>query len=111
MGSKRRDRAEFDRVKVEHPDRFDEGDVNGLGYVLLRRGAVEEAITVFERNTVDYPESSNVWDSLGEALRAAGRLEASIAMYGKAVEMDPTNENARRFIAEMEAELEGRGDR
>ncbi len=75
--------AEFERAKVEHADRLDEGDVNGLGYVLLRRGAVEEAIVVFERNTVDYPESSNVWDSLGEALRAAGRLEESIAMYGK----------------------------
>ena len=98
--------AEFDRVKVEHADRLDEGDVNGLGYVLLRRGAVEEAIVVFERNTVDYPESSNVWDSLGEALRAAGRLEESIAMYDRAARMDPANENARRFIEEMEEELE-----
>ena len=97
--------AEFDRVKVEQPDRLDEGDVNGLGYVLLRRDAIEEAILVFERNTVDYPESSNVWDSLGEALRAAGRLEESIVTYGRAARMDPSNENARRFILEMEAEL------
>jgi len=103
--------AEFDRVKVEHADRLDEGDVNGLGYVLLRRGAVEEAIVVFERNTVDYPESSNVWDSLGEALRAEGRLEQSIAMYDRAARMDPSNENARRFIEEMKAELaEGAGE-
>lgn len=100
--------AEFERVKVDYPDRLDEGDVNGLGYVLLRRGAIEEALLVFERNTLDYPESSNVWDSLGEALRAAGRLEESIAMYGKAAEMDPSNENARRFILEMREELQAR---
>ena len=50
-----------------------------------------------------------MWDSLGEGLRAAGRLEESIAMYGKAAEMDPSNENARRFIAEMEDELRERG--
>jgi tetratricopeptide (TPR) repeat protein len=101
--------AEFERARVEHPDRLDEGDVNGLGYVLLRRGAVEEAILVFERNTIDYPESSNVWDSLGEALREAGRLEESIAMYRKSIELDPGNDNAVRFVAEMEEELAATG--
>jgi tetratricopeptide (TPR) repeat protein len=81
--------------------------VNGLGYVLLRRDAVDEAIRVFERSTIDYPESSNVWDSFGEALRAGGRLEESIVMYGKSIELDPANDDARRFIAEMEEELAG----
>ncbi|MGB5528102.1 MAG: serine hydrolase [Gemmatimonadota bacterium] len=100
--------AEFERVKVEYPDVLEEDDVNSLGYLLLRRERLDEAIWVFERNTVDYPESSNVWDSLGEGLRAAGRLEESISMYGRAVEMDPSNENARRFILEMGEELEAR---
>ena len=100
--------AEFERVKVEYPDVLEEDDVNSLGYLLLRRESLDEAIWVFERNTVDYPESSNVWDSLGEGLRAAGRLEESISMYGKAAEMDPSNENARRFIGEMREELEAR---
>ena len=81
--------------------------MNGLGYVLLRRDAIDQSIQVFERNTIDYPESSNVWDSLGEALRAGGRLEESIAMYGKSIELDPANDNARRFITEMEEELAG----
>jgi len=98
--------AEFERVKVEHPDVLEEDDVNSLGYVLLRRGGLDEAIWVFERNTVDYPESSNVWDSLGEALREAGRLEESIAMYTRSIELDPANENARRFIAEMREEIQ-----
>ena len=97
--------AEFERVKVENPDVLEEDDVNSLGYLLLRRGSLDEAIWVFERNTVDFPASSNVWDSLGEALRAAGRLEESISMYRKAAEMDPSNENALRFITEMEGEL------
>ena len=100
--------AEFERVKVEHPDVLEESDVNNLGYLLLRREAVDAAIWVFERNTVDYPESSNVWDSLGEGLRAAGRLEESIAMYGRAVELDASNENARRFIVEMGEEINAR---
>jgi CubicO group peptidase (beta-lactamase class C family) len=95
----------FDQVVAEYPDLLDEGAVNGLGYVLLRRDAVDQAVWVFERNTLDYPESSNVWDSYGEGLRAAGRLEESIEMYEKAAEMDPSNQNARQFIEEMEAEL------
>lgn len=99
--------AAFEQVKTEYPDLLDEGAVNGLGYVLLRRDATDEAIWVFERNTIDYPESSNVWDSFGEALRAAGRLEESIAMYGKSIELDPANDNARRSVAEMEEELAG----
>lgn len=95
----------FERVKRDHPERLDEGAVNALGYVLLRRDAVDEAIRVFERNTIDYPESSNVWDSLGEGLMEAGRLEEAIANYRRSLELDPGNDNARRYIAEMEEEL------
>jgi CubicO group peptidase (beta-lactamase class C family) len=97
--------SRFASVSEEYPEMFDEGDVNGLGYLLLRRGAVEEAIAVFERNTIDYPESSNVWDSLGEALREAGRLEESIRNYEKSIALDPSNQNAKRFVREMREEL------
>lgn len=92
-------------VSEEYPDMFDEGDINSLGYTLLSRDAVDEAIAVFERNTIDYPESSNVWDSLGEALREAGRLEESIENYEKSIALDPSNENAKRFVREMREEL------
>ena len=63
---------------------------------------------MFERNTIDYPESSNVWDSLGEALREAGRLEESIENYEKSIALDPSNENAKRFVREMREELGSR---
>ncbi|MBT8478672.1 MAG: beta-lactamase family protein, partial [Gemmatimonadetes bacterium] len=43
--------AEFERVKVEHPEVLYEPDVNSLGYLLLGREAVDAAIWVFERNT------------------------------------------------------------
>jgi len=99
--------AEFERVRAEFPGLLDEGQVNAMGYVLMRRDAVEAAVRVFERNTLDFPASSNVWDSYGEGLRAAGRLEESIAMYRKAVELDPSNQAAKRFVAEMERELAG----
>jgi CubicO group peptidase (beta-lactamase class C family) len=100
--------TKLDEVSADYPDMFGEGDMNSLGYTLLRRDAVDAAIAVFERNTIDYPESSNVWDSLGEGLRAAGRLEESIENYEKSIALDPGNENAKRFVREMREELESR---
>ena len=48
-------------------DSISEGDMNQLGYVLLRLKKPDDAIEVFTQNTEDHPESWNVWDSLAEA--------------------------------------------
>jgi tetratricopeptide (TPR) repeat protein len=66
-----------------------EGDVNALGYRLLGAGAVDRAIAVLAVNTRVYPRSANTFDSLGEALLAAGRREVAIAAYRHALEIDP----------------------
>jgi len=47
--------------------------LNALGYESLRNGKTEDAIRLFERNVLEYPESSNVYDSLGEAYARRGR--------------------------------------
>jgi cytochrome c-type biogenesis protein CcmH/NrfG len=49
-----------------------------------------------------FPKSSNAYDSLGEALMRAGRIDASILNYRKSVELDPGNDNARKLIEKME---------
>jgi cytochrome c-type biogenesis protein CcmH/NrfG len=36
-----------------------------------------------------YPRSANTYDSLGEALLAAGRREEAIAAYRQAIAIDP----------------------
>ncbi|MGV8040106.1 MAG: alpha/beta hydrolase-fold protein [Thermoanaerobaculaceae bacterium] len=63
-----------------------EGTVNQLGYQVLGRGKVEDAITVFRYNVELYPASANVHDSLGEALERAGRKEEALASYSRAVQ-------------------------
>lgn len=60
--------------------------VNGLGYAALGRKDVDGALAYFELNLRHYPDSANVYDSLGEALEAAGRLDEARANYEKAVE-------------------------
>ena len=62
------------------------------------------AIAVFSFNANQFPKSPNVYDSLGEALMKAGRIDESILNYRKAVELDPGNENAKTLIEKMEKE-------
>lgn len=83
---------------------LEEQPINMLGYEHLQKGSVDASIAIFRFNTGAYPESSNVWDSLGEAYRAKGDLGAAIRNYEKSLELDPRNTNAARMIAEMKQE-------
>lgn len=65
--------------------RFAEDDLNALGYRLVERGSVPEAVAVFEMNTEAYPDAPNVHDSLGEGLAAAGRGDEARAAFARAV--------------------------
>ncbi|HEX7177101.1 MAG TPA: serine hydrolase [Pyrinomonadaceae bacterium] len=70
---------------------LDERAMNRLGYDLLNMKKVAEAIEVFKQNVEDYPQSSNVYDSLGEAYMKAGDKEQAIKNYQRSVELDPNN--------------------
>jgi len=76
-----------------------ESELNACGYVLLMRGEVKEAITVFRINVNLFPQSSNCFDSLGEAYLVAGLKDDSIACYERAVELDPKNDNSIKQLA------------
>jgi tetratricopeptide (TPR) repeat protein len=77
--------------------------VNALGYSYLQDGKTGLAIAVFSFNVKQFPRSPNVYDSLGEALMKAGRIEESIRNYRKSIELDPTNENAKEMIKKTSA--------
>jgi hypothetical protein len=81
-----------------------EASINALGYTYLNSEKTELAIVVFEFNVKQYPQSSNAYDSLGEGLMKAGRLDESIRNYRKSVELNPGNENAKTLINKMEKE-------
>jgi Tetratricopeptide repeat len=67
-----------------------EAVMNQFGYTLLGRQRVADAIEVFKLNVEAYPNSANVYDSLGDAYQAAGRKEDAIKAYEKALSIDPT---------------------
>ncbi|HEY6140427.1 MAG TPA: hypothetical protein VI670_21945 [Thermoanaerobaculia bacterium] len=61
-----------------------ESPLNALGYRLLQGGRVADAVEVFRVNVALYPDSANVYDSLGEAYLAAGNKTLSEEAYRKA---------------------------
>src|SRR5579863_171727 len=71
-----------------------EQNLNTLGYQLLFSGMDSDAVRVFRKNVEDYPQSSNVYDSLGEAYMKIGEKDLAIQNYEKSLQMDPKNTNA-----------------
>jgi len=64
---------------------LDEARFNNLGYEQLIAGDIDRAIDIFRFVTVVRPDSSNAFDSLGEALAAANRRDQAIAAYEAAL--------------------------
>ena len=83
-----------------------EADINTLGYNYLQANQLKEAIATFQKNVKDYPNSWNVYDSLGEALEKSGDVKGSIANYEKALKMVGDDVNRKRItetIAKLKA--------
>lgn len=81
-----------------------ENQLNALGYQLLGMKKVREAIEIFNLNVESYPQSANVYDSLGEAYMMNGDKELAIRSYQKAVEMNPQNTNAVEMLKKLRAQ-------
>lgn len=90
----------FDQGRSGDPSSYyiDETKMNQLGYQLLNRGKTAEAIEVFKLNVREFPKSSNVYDSLGEAYVKADNRELAVQNYKRAFELDPTNRAAMDVV-------------
>jgi tetratricopeptide (TPR) repeat protein len=64
-----------------------EAEMNTYGYLLMGQGKLDSAITIFRKNTKDYPKSWNTYDSLGEAYAKRGDRKQAAASYSKALAM------------------------
>ncbi len=80
---------------------FEEDSLNQLGYSCMRLKKMPEAIAVFKLNVELYPESWNVYDSLGEAYMENGQRELAIQTYNKSIELNPDNQNGREMVEKL----------
>jgi tetratricopeptide (TPR) repeat protein len=71
-----------------------EGDLNMEGYMLMKEKNIDQALSVFELNTILYPGSANTYDSYGEALVKAGDKEKAVNMFEQAFIIAKRNNNA-----------------
>lgn len=81
---------------------FSEPKLNLLGYYLLNKNRITDAIAIFKMNVEAFPEAWNVYDSLGEAYALANETELAIQNYRKSLEINPQNTNAVQALQKLE---------
>jgi len=72
--------------------------LNGTGYELLSQHKMDQAIQMFRVNTILYPKSENVYDSLGEAYLKSGQKAKAKENYQKVLEINPKNEKVVKIL-------------
>lgn len=92
---------------------FREAELNILGYQLLQTGEISDAVKIFKLNVEQYPESPNVYHSLGEANESNNELEQAAENYKKAynlgvqqssIYVDYFKENLDRIATKLKKE-------
>ncbi|MFK7784578.1 MAG: tetratricopeptide repeat protein [Crocinitomicaceae bacterium] len=86
--------ALYHQLKKEAPEEYNfesDRELNQYGYFLMSDGRVKEAIEIFKVLVAEFPESSNPYDSLGEAYLTDGNEELALVNYEKSVELNPEN--------------------
>ena len=71
----------------------DEGVLNILGYQYLQAKNFDPALAFFQYSVELYPNSANVYDSLGEAYETVGKLDLALENYSKAVNLGQTGKH------------------
>ena len=95
---------EYDLLKSQDASKVNEGTLNGLGYRLLYGGKETDSIQVFQKNVDLYPQSGNVYDSLGEAYAKVGQKDLAIQDYEKSLQLDPKNNNAVEQLKKLKGD-------
>lgn len=81
---------------------INEGYLNKIGYQELSEKNYKYAIDIFKINVALYPNSGNVFDSLGDAFRKEGDTAQAIINYKKSLELDSSNLRIKRKLNKLE---------
>ncbi|MFC4163470.1 serine hydrolase [Epilithonimonas zeae] len=84
--------------KINKDFKLSEEEINSWGYQLLEQEKKNEALQVFQLNTLLFPDSANVYDSYAETLESLGNRKEAIINYKKSLKLDPKNNNASNYL-------------
>ncbi len=101
--------AQLEKARQHDPkaNLFPEGLVNIMGYEHMLAGDMKGAVEILKLNAYAYPNSPNVYDSLGDAYLADGQKELALQNTKKALELlpsDTTDDQQRKDAIKASAE-------
>jgi formylglycine-generating enzyme required for sulfatase activity len=98
--------AEYRAMRGSQPGTyyFDESEFNEMGYRLIGKEKIAEAIEVFELTAEAFPQSFNAYDSLGEAYMIHGDSESAIRNYRRALELNRACRTSRAALQKLTEE-------
>ncbi len=95
---------EADEITANALTMANEVEMNAHGYQLLNQGKNQEAIAAFLSNTVNYPESANAWDSLGEGYALSGDQKNAVKAFKKSLSLNPApnvKANSEKYLRQF----------
>jgi len=86
---------------------FSRKEIDTVGRRLLEAGNIKEALDTFQMNAKMFPNTWQVYNSLGNAFQAKGDLKKAIDYYEKMLGLDvPSESKIRRYIAELKENIQ-----
>lgn len=79
----------------------DSQELNDWAYRLLSFGEPQQALAVLKIGVALFPQNGNAFDSLAEAYAVNGDKAQAIVNYERALELDPKNDNAARWLKRL----------
>ena len=95
----------YKSLKNKNPNTYnfsDENELNQLGYKLIEKHQIEDAIKVFKLLISEFPNSANGYDSIGEAYYLSGNNKLALVNYKKSIKLNPNNSNAKAMIKKIQ---------
>ncbi|MBU5310424.1 serine hydrolase [Tissierella carlieri] len=94
---------EYNKIKQGSIEKYlvYEEEFNAIAYNLLERKRINEAIEVLKLSIQIFPESANLYDSLGEMYLLQDNKELALEKYKKSVDLNPNNIEGKKIIDEL----------
>lgn len=83
--------------------RLNAGELNRVGLVLRRQGRVTEAIDIYRRALIRFPDSRELTYNLAVALMRNNQLGAALGSLQRTLAIDPDFEKARDLLQDIRA--------
>jgi hypothetical protein len=82
-------------------EKLPESFVNALGYRMIQAKRLADAVMLFTFNTEQYPDSWNVYDSLGEAYADNANYDLAVMNYRHSLALNPKNTGAEKMLQHL----------